>query len=209
MSDDTGTDDGGSSTNESGQESLPEPTASRRRVLQATAGGTLTAGASIWSRGTRAQDVQSSPAVVDRTVHVGAISSTTPRAEDVWRERVVRDRVVRNYLQHYSTDHVFHGLAHGDSSGMAVENYERPYEYTLRRDLLKRWRHKTGVSRSEPTDLVSCHLTESRLSVYVHYRVAVSAVHGLTHGTSDAGAVPSHTRPYEDESQRLGHGGRR
>jgi hypothetical protein len=172
MSDDTGTDDGGSSTNESGQESLPEPTASRRRVLQATAGGTLTAGASIWSRGTRAQDVQSSPAVVDRTVHVGAISSTTPRAEDVWRERVVR-------------------------------------EYTLRRDLLKRWRHKTGVSRSEPTDLVSCHLTESRLSVYVHYRVAVSAVHGLTHGTSDAGAVPSHTRPYEDESQRLGHGGRR
>jgi len=42
--------------------------------------------------------------------------------------RVFTDRAVRNYFQHHSADHVFHGLAHGGSPGTAVENYERPYE---------------------------------------------------------------------------------
>jgi hypothetical protein len=70
-------------------------------------------------------------AVSDAERYLGrnGITSSSMNTLDAWArswgdefpdDAVVRDRVVRNYFQYHSADHVFHGLAHGDSSDMAV-----------------------------------------------------------------------------------------
>ncbi len=63
------------------------------------------------------------------------------------------------------------------------------YRYTPRRDLLNPCCHKISVSRAELTDLVSWHITESRLGVYSTPRGG-EFVHNGTAGSTSWSLIP-------------------